>query len=93
MDIAIKSNKQENWVGVIWLSLVMSGNFVQRGEPAIIDKWKRAKAAIENGVDLVIELPYFYATQSASKFAYGAVELLKIAKVDYILIWLVSVRI
>ena len=63
---------------------VMSGNFVQRGEPAIIDKWKRAKAAIENGVDLVIELPYFYATQSASKFAYGAVELLKIAKVDYI---------
>ena len=63
---------------------VMSGNFVQRGEPAIIDKWKRAKAAVENGVDLVIELPYFYATQSASKFAYGAVELLKIAKVDYI---------
>ena len=63
---------------------IMSGNFVQRGEPAIIDKWKRAKAAIENGVDLVIELPYFYATQSASKFAYGAVELLKIAKVDYI---------
>ena len=63
---------------------VMSGNFVQRGEPAIIDKWKRAKVAIENGVDLVIELPYFYATQSASKFAYGAVELLKIAKVDYI---------
>lgn len=63
---------------------VMSGNFVQRGEPAIIDKWKRAKVAIENGADLVIELPYFYATQSASKFAYGAVELLKIAKVDYI---------
>ena len=63
---------------------VMSGNFVQRGEPAIIDKWKRAKVAIENGIDLVIELPYFYATQSASKFAYGAVELLKMAKVDYI---------
>ena len=39
---------------------------------------------LKNGVDLVIELPYFYATQSASKFAYGAVELLKIAKVDYI---------
>lgn len=63
---------------------VMSGNFVQRGEPAIIDKWTRAKAAIENGVDLVIELPYFYATQSASKFAYGAVEILKLANVDYI---------
>ncbi len=63
---------------------VMSGNFVQRGEPAIIDKWKRAKAAIENGVDVVIELPYIYATQAGSQFAHGAVTILKCANVDYI---------
>lgn len=63
---------------------VMSGNFVQRGEPAVIDKWKRAEAAVRNGVDVVIELPYFYATQSASHFAQGGVEALKIAGADAI---------
>ncbi len=62
----------------------MSGNFVQRGEPAIIDKFERAKAAIANGVDVVIELPFHYATQSANYFAYGAIELMKLAHVDYI---------
>jgi predicted nucleotidyltransferase len=55
---------------------VMSGNFVQRGEPALIDKWRRAKAAVENGVDLVLELPFLYATGSAEHFASGAVRLL-----------------
>ncbi len=64
--------------------VVMSGNFVQRGEPAIIDKWKRAEAAIRGGADLVIELPYIYATQSASAFAHGAVSLLKLAGVSSI---------
>lgn len=61
---------------------VMSGNFVQRGEPAIIDKWKRAKAAIEQGCDLVLELPYTYAVQSSDHFAYGAIETLKLAQID-----------
>lgn len=60
----------------------MSGNFVQRGEPAIINKWKRAETAIKNGADLVIELPYIYCTQSASHFAKGAVEILKLAKIN-----------
>jgi len=55
---------------------VMSGNFVQRGEPALFDKWTRAKAALENGVDLVIELPTFYAVQPSHLFAEGAVKLL-----------------
>ncbi|MDY0234435.1 MAG: nucleotidyltransferase [Gudongella sp.] len=55
---------------------VMSGSFVQRGEPAIIDKWSRAKTAIENGVDLVIELPFVYAAQSAELFSYGAISIL-----------------
>lgn len=61
---------------------VMSGNFLQRGEPAIIDKWSRTKEALTNGVDLVIELPVFYAVQSADYFARGAVQLLQALHVD-----------
>ncbi len=56
---------------------VMSGHFLQRGEPAIADKWTRAQMALKNGVDLVFELPTVYATQSAQIFAYGAVSLLE----------------
>ncbi|MCD2346008.1 nucleotidyltransferase [Clostridium guangxiense] len=55
---------------------VMSGNFVQRGEPALIDKWNRTKAAILSGVDLVVELPCIYSLSSAEFFAFGAVSLL-----------------
>ena len=66
------------------LIAVMSGNFVQRGEPALIDKWQRTEAALKNGVDLVIELPYLYCTQSAQQFADGAVTLLKLAQVESI---------
>ena len=56
--------------------VVMSGNFVQRGEPAIIDKWTRTKMALLNGADMVIELPILYATASAEYFAHSAVKLL-----------------
>ncbi|MFV0380292.1 MAG: nucleotidyltransferase family protein [Anaerorhabdus sp.] len=66
------------------LVAVMSGNFVQRGEPAIIDKWKRSEFAIKNGVDIVFELPYIYSTQSASKFARGAINILKRANIDFL---------
>ncbi|MFJ8234469.1 nucleotidyltransferase [Ureibacillus sp. NPDC094379] len=55
---------------------VMSGHFLQRGEPALIDKWHRAKMALQNGVDLVIELPYVFSTGQATHFAKGAIELL-----------------
>src|SRR5699024_9010569 len=55
------------------LIAVMSGQFLQRGEPAIIDKFHRAEAALRGGVDLVIELPYKYAVQSSQNFAKGAV--------------------
>ena len=55
---------------------IMSGNFVQRGEPALLDKWKRAEMAINNGVDLVLELPTFYALSSAEFFAKGAISIL-----------------
>lgn len=55
---------------------VMSGNFVQRGFPAIFNKWVRAEMAVKGGVNLVIELPTYFATSSAEQFARGAVELL-----------------
>lgn len=61
---------------------VMSGNFTQRGEPALLDKWQRAAAALQNGVDLVIELPIFMAVQPAHRFAAGALELLAALQVD-----------
>ena len=52
---------------------VMSGNFVQRGTPAIMPKHMRAESALKAGASLVIELPICYATGSAEFFAYGAV--------------------
>ena len=55
---------------------LMSGNYVQRGEPAIFDKWMRAKAAALCGADLVLELPVTYALRSAEGFAAGGVEIL-----------------
>ncbi len=55
---------------------VISGNFTQRGEPAAYDKWTRAKAALLGGADLVLELPFLYATQSAEGFANGGVAIL-----------------
>lgn len=55
---------------------VMSGNFTQRGDVAMIDKWTRAEMALNSGVDLVIELPVVYAISSAENFADGAVKIL-----------------
>lgn len=66
------------------LIAVMSPNFVQRGEPAFINKWHRTQAALEHGVDLVIELPTYYALQSADYFAMAAIKLLKLAHIDYL---------
>ena len=66
------------------LVAVCSGNFVQRGQPAVIDKWERAKAAVANGVDLVIELPFPFALQSATYFGANAIRLLAMAKADSI---------
>lgn len=62
---------------------VMSGSFTQRGTPAILDKWTRARLAVSNGVDLVLELPFIYAVRSAQDFARGGVNLLaKLGVVD-----------
>lgn len=67
----LQATKEKTQADVI--IAVMSGNFLQRGEPAIIDKFHRAKAAIQTGVDIVLELPYPYAVQSSELFAKGAV--------------------
>src|SRR5699024_9264052 len=52
---------------------VMSGSFLQRGEPAIIDKFHRARAAINSGIDIIAELPYAFAVESSDLFARGSV--------------------
>ncbi|MCS0787340.1 nucleotidyltransferase [Cytobacillus firmus] len=58
---------------------VMSGNFLQRGEPALVSKWKRAEMALRSGADIVFELPYQFAVQQADIFASGAVSILEAA--------------
>lgn len=62
--------------GADHLIVIMSGNFVQRGEPAVFDAHIRAKMALLCGADLVLELPVRYASASAEKFAFGGVSLL-----------------
>lgn len=61
---------------------IMSGNFVERGNTAIIDKWERTKMALSNGADMVIELPTIYSISSAENFAYGAIKLLNSLNTD-----------
>lgn len=55
--------------------IVMSGNWVQRGQPALIDKWARTQMALANGADLVVELPAVQAVQPADRFAKAGVQL------------------
>lgn len=64
---------------------VVSGNFVQRGNVSLINKWDKADMALTNGADLVIELPTVYSISSAENFAYGAVKILNSLNiVDYV---------
>ncbi|WMJ82081.1 nucleotidyltransferase [Clostridium sp. MB40-C1] len=68
-----ESKKITNCDGIL---CIMSGNFVQRGVPAIVDKWSRTEMALKSGVDLVIELPVIYSLSSAEFFAQGAISIL-----------------
>lgn len=68
--------KTKELTGCDYIVGVMSGNFVQRGEPALVNKWARTKMALKAGIDLVIELPFIYSTSSAEGFAFGAVSTL-----------------
>ncbi|WP_040979917.1 nucleotidyltransferase [Oceanobacillus jeddahense] len=76
--------KAKEKTGADCIVAVMSGNFLQRGEPAIMDKYNRAKAAILGGVDLVVELPYVYAVQHSDYFAKGAIDTLYYSGVNAI---------
>lgn len=68
-----------------YVIVVMSGNYVQRGAPTILDKYSRAEMALRSGADLVLELPTCFATASAEYFAFGGVSILdKLNIVDYL---------
>ena len=69
----IARSKQET--GAEYVIAVISGNFVQRGNTSLINKWQKAKMALLNGVDLVIELPTIYSISSAENFAEGAIKI------------------
>jgi len=66
------------------LVIILGGNFLERGEVSILNKWDKTELALTYGADLVIELPFVFATQSADYFAHGSISLLKELKVDKI---------
>ena len=77
-------DKAKNELGVDLSVTIMSGDFVQRGEPAIMDKYSRSKTAIESGFDLVIEMPIFVSLQAAEYFALKSVTILDKMNIDYL---------
>ncbi len=77
-------DKAKNKLGVDLSVTIMSGDFVQRGEPAIMDKYSRSKTAIESGFDLVIEMPSFLSLQAAEYFAIKSVTILDKMNIDYL---------
>lgn len=78
-------DKAREITGADYCIVVMSGNYTQRGEPALMDKYLRTRSALENGADLVLELPLCHACASAPGFADGAVSLLEnLGVVDYL---------
>ena len=78
MDMAAKQVRPDRVV------IAMSGDFTQRGEPAILDKWTRSKDAVLNGADVVFELPFIFACNRAEAFASGGVDLLASAGATHI---------
>ena len=82
-EYLIRTLKKET--GSDYAVIVMSGDYTQRGAPAILDKYTRTKMALLCGADLVLELPIYYSTSSAEFFAGGAVSILNnIGVVDYL---------
>ena len=66
------------------LILVLAGNFTQRGDVSIINKWDKTKLALDYGFDLVVELPFNVATSSANYYAKGAIDILNKLNCDYL---------
>lgn len=78
-------NKTKELTSCDYVVAVMSGNFVQRGEPAFVNKWARTSMALLSGIDLVLELPTIYSLSSAEGFAFGAISTLdKLGVIDSI---------
>jgi predicted nucleotidyltransferase len=78
-------NTVKEKLGADFCLVVMSGDFMQRGIPALIDKYERCKMALSNGADIVFELPVYFALGSAEYFANGAVSLIdKLGVVDFV---------
>ena len=67
--------------GAEYVVVIMSGNFTQRGNTSLINKWAKTQMALENGVDIVLELPTIYSISSAENFAQGAIKILESLKV------------
>ena len=79
----LEQSKKET--GSTYTVAIMSGNFTQRGNTSIIDKWSKAESALYCGIDLVLELPVLYSISSAENFADGAIKILDSLKVvDYL---------
>ena len=64
------------------LIIAMSGNYTQRGEISVINKWNKAKIAVNNGIDIVLEIPFIFSNQSADTFSYAALKMLSEFKID-----------
>ena len=78
-------NESKKAIGAEYTVAIMSGNFVQRGDTSLTNKWAKAQMAIQNGIDLVIELPVIYSISSAENFARGSIKILNSLKlVDYL---------
>ena len=67
---------------------VISGNFTQRGDTSIVNKWAKAYMAICGGADLVIELPTIYSVSSAENFASGAIKILDSLKIGISIVFI-----
>lgn len=73
--------KSKEETGAEYSICIMSGNFVQRGNTSIVNKWVKAEMALKSGIDLVLELPTVYSISSAENFAEGAIKLLNSLKI------------
>ena len=77
--------KAKELTGADTVIAVMSGNFTQRGETSLVNKFEKTKIALQNEVDMVIELPTIYSISSAENFALGGIKILnEIGKIDYL---------
>ena len=78
---ALHLAKSKEETGAEYVICIMSGNFVQRGNTSIVNKWLKTEMALKNGIDLVLELPTIYSVSSAENFAEGSIKLLNSLKI------------